>query len=404
MKKTTFLLLFGAISLFPVTLSAQWTSNATTVFLQPAELCKNTCVGTTTPPASVQFLSNACQGKMFGIVGQNLQAVAAPSCGVEGFSNNSLATNTNDGIGTWGYTGYAGTGKAFGARGYANNFNTTSGTAYGVHGEAFISNCSPIGTIFPSVQVAIGVYGYGSAPSCGFIGKAWALYGDGNTFTNGNYYNISDARLKTNITDVKAALGTLSQLQAKTYEFRKDGQYQFTSLPAGRQIGFLAQDMEKVLPDLVADAPLYIHDQKDSRETARTEAIKSINYMGLIPVLTQAISELKGEVDGLRAELLALKSKKPADIKAVVGQLLQNNPNPFSQSTVIRYNLPTEVKQASLLIFDMQGKQVKQVVLSGRTNGSYTLQANELTAGMYIYTLVADGKEIETLRMILTKE
>jgi Secretion system C-terminal sorting domain/Chaperone of endosialidase len=196
----------------------------------------------------------------------------------------------------------------------------------------------------------------------------------------------------------------LGQLQAKTYEFRKDGQYQFTSLPQGKQIGFLAQDVEKILPELVSDAPLYIHDQTDGRQAPRTESIKAINYTGLIPILTQAINELSAEINQLKTELATLKSKAANNIQSVTGQLLQNTPNPFSQSTVIRYNLAQTVKQASLLIFDLQGKQVKQITLSSRSNGSYTLQAGELTAGMYIYTLLADGKEIESLRMILTKE
>lgn len=408
MKKTLAMLLTAALVLSaPLSILSQpWTSNPTNVFLVAADLCKNTSVGTTTPAASVQFMSNACAGKIFGVVGQNTQAVNITSCGVEGFSHNTLATNTSEGIGTWGYTEYAGTGKAYGARGYAKSSNTASGTAYGVYGEAYINNCAPVvagGGGVPPTQVAIGVYGYGSAPLCGLAGKAWAIYGDGNTFTSGTY-TASDARLKTNMGNVKAALATLGQLQAKTYEFRKDGQYQFTSLPQGKQIGFLAQDVEKILPELVSDAPLYIHDQTDGRQAPRTESIKAINYTGLIPILTQAINELSAEVNQLKTELATLKSKAANNIQLVTGQLLQNTPNPFSQSTVIRYNLAQTVKQASLLIFDLQGKQVKQITLSGRSNGSYTLQAGELTAGMYIYSLLADGKEIESLRMILTKD
>jgi hypothetical protein len=408
MKKASTMLLTAALLLCaPFGLLAQpWTSNATNVFLVPADLCKNTSVGIATTPASVQFLSNACTGRAFGAVGQNTQTITSLSCGVEGWSNNASTTNTSDGVGTWGYTQYAGLGKAFGARGFANSTNTTGGTAYGVYGEAYINNCAAVDTgagSLPPLRVALGVYGYGSAPFCGIPGKAWALYGDGNTFTTGTY-TASDARLKSNVRNVSGALSLLGQLQAKTYEFRKDGQYQFTALPQGKQLGFLAQDIEKVLPELVTEAPLYIHDQQSGRESPRSESIKAVNYTGLIPVLTQAVNELKAEVDELRAELAALKSKGAGGIQPVTGQLMQNSPNPFSRSTVIRYNLSTSVHQANLLIFDMQGKQVKQVVLSGRSNGSYTLQANELQAGMYIYTLMADGKEIESLRMILTKE
>jgi Chaperone of endosialidase/Secretion system C-terminal sorting domain len=401
MKKAT-MLLSAALILAPSTLLAQWTTYAGPV-IAPTVLCNPVGMGINVIPGSVQTLSNACPGRIFGLVGQNRQAVAALSCGVEGFSQNTLVANTNECIGTWGFTEHSGTGLAYGARGYAKSFNTTAGTAFGVYGEAIISNCGVPGTGTPPTNVAIGLYGIATAPSCG-TANSWALYANGKTFTPGAAWTASDARLKTNIADVKSALGIVRNLHAKTYSFRKDGQYQHTGLPAGNQIGFLAQDIEKVLPELVTDAPLFFTDTQDGRSNPRSENIKAINYTGLIPVLTQAINELKDEVDALRAELATLKSKKADDGKAVAGQLLQNNPNPFSQSTTIRYNLPVDVKQATLLIFDMQGKQVKQAALSNRGNGSYLLQGSELTAGMYLYTLMADGKEIETRRMILTKD
>jgi hypothetical protein len=399
MKKATSLLA-AAVIFFPVTVLAQWTTTGSVV--HPITLTNQVSVGTSTPPASVHFLSNATSSRAFGVVGQNRQAIAALSCGVEGFSQNTLAANTNECIGTWGFTEHSGTGIAYGARGYAKSLNTTAGTAFGVYGEAIISNCGVPGTGTPPTNVAVGLYGIATAPACGTL-NSWALYANGKSFTPGAVWSASDARLKTNITNIESALGIVGQLQAKTYEFRRDGGYRNTGLPSGKQIGFLAQDVEKVLPELVTDAPLFIHDNADGRTAPRAEQIKAINYDGLIPVLTQAINELKGEVDALRAELAVLKSRK-ADEGRTAAQLLQNSPNPFSSSTTIRYNLPQEVKQATLLIFDMQGKQVKQVVLNNRSNGSYVLQAGELTAGMYLYTLMADGKEVETRRMILTKE
>jgi hypothetical protein len=51
----------------------------------------------------------------------------------------------------------------------------------------------------------------------------------------------------------------------------------------------------------------------------------------------------------------------------------------------------------------MQGKQIESYALASRGHGSLTIQGHSLPAGMYMYALVADGKEVGTKRMILTK-
>jgi hypothetical protein len=83
--------------------------------------------------------------------------------------------------------------------------------------------------------------------------------------------------------------------------------------------------------------------------------------------------------------------------------LQQNAPNPFSQTTQIKYYLPATVKTAYLCIYDLQGAQLKQTAIQERGEGVQTLHGSELKAGMYLYTLIADGQEVDTKRMILTK-
>ncbi|NJO01931.1 MAG: T9SS type A sorting domain-containing protein [Bacteroidia bacterium] len=69
----------------------------------------------------------------------------------------------------------------------------------------------------------------------------------------------------------------------------------------------------------------------------------------------------------------------------------------------MRFSLPDGVQQAQLLIYDLQGNQIKALNLSQRGEGQISLQAESLNAGMYIYALVADGKVIDEKKMILTK-
>jgi hypothetical protein len=84
-------------------------------------------------------------------------------------------------------------------------------------------------------------------------------------------------------------------------------------------------------------------------------------------------------------------------------ELFQNTPNPFDQSTQIKYYLPATVKTAFLCIYDLQGVQLKQTTIQERGEGVYTLRGLELKAGIYLYSLIADGQEVDTKRMILTK-
>ena len=55
-----------------------------------------------------------------------------------------------------------------------------------------------------------------------------------------------------------------------------------------------------------------------------------------------------------------------------------------------------------IYIYDMQGTQLKKVQLNGKGTEIITVQGSELKAGMYMYTLIVDGKEIATKKMILT--
>jgi len=50
----------------------------------------------------------------------------------------------------------------------------------------------------------------------------------------------------------------------------------------------------------------------------------------------------------------------------------------------------------------MSGVLLKTIQINQRGSGNVTMNGNELNAGMYMYTLVADGKEVDTKKMILT--
>jgi hypothetical protein len=91
---------------------------------------------------------------------------------------------------------------------------------------------------------------------------------NGDATFAGNLNINSDARLKANIISLGSTLAKLLQIDGKSYTMKKDENKK-------QKIGLLAQDIEKVFPELVSES----------------NGIKSVNYQGLVPVLINALKE-----------------------------------------------------------------------------------------------------------------
>jgi hypothetical protein len=123
-----------------------------------------------------------------------------------------------------------------------------------------------------------GVWGLCSNTTTGFAGVF-----NGNVTISGTLTQASDQRLKENIKPVESVLDKVMQLKPSSYNYKKE--YRRMNLAGGMQMGFVAQEMEKVFPQLVSIIP-------DKRiDGSKISDYKSINYMGLIPILTKAIQE-----------------------------------------------------------------------------------------------------------------
>lgn len=163
------------------------------------------------------------------------------------------------------------------------------------------------------------------------------------------------------------------------------------------RLGFIAQDMEKIIPEAV----LY---EKD-------EDKYYIEYNAIIPVIVEAMKEQQAQIDLLKSELAAcceanLKSGSTNGMDNVnenQAKLYQNTPNPFSAQTTIRVEIPETVRSAQLHICNMTGILLKTIDVPQRGSGNVIISANEFVAGMYLYSLVCDGKIVETKQMLLTE-
>ena len=123
------------------------------------------------------------------------------------------------------------------------------------------------------------------------------FYGDGSNLTysqlnvNGNIsatgdiiaYYTSDGRLKKNIIEIPKALEKISTIRGVEY----DWDTQLQKLYSGHDVGVIAQEIEEVLPSAVID---------------RKSGYKAVKYEKIVPLLIQAIKELKAEVEILKSK------------------------------------------------------------------------------------------------------
>lgn len=84
--------------------------------------------------------------------------------------------------------------------------------------------------------------------------------------------------------------------------------------------------------------------------------------------------------------------------------LAQNYPNPFNPSTTIQYSI-SEAGNVKLLVFDITGRQVSELLNQRQNAGSYTISfdAENLSSGMYFYRLETEGGFSKTNKMLLIK-
>lgn len=249
----------------------------------------------------------------------------------------------------------------------------------------------------------IGVYGTVN----GTPAPSYAGYFDGSIYVSG-MVAPSDQRLKQNVNTFSNAQEIIQKLEPKTYTYRTK-EYAQMALPREQQYGLIAQELEKILPELVS--PVTHPAQYDEKGNKISEEVqfKGINYIGLIPILIQnakeqqeTINALVTELDNVRKDLSNIRSSR-VETAGVTATLEQNIPNPSSASTSISYFIPETTADAVIMVFDMNGQLIKKFDLREKGKGSIVINAGELTAGMYMYSLIADDKEVDTKRMILTK-
>ena len=81
--------------------------------------------------------------------------------------------------------------------------------------------------------------------------------------------------------------------------------------------------------------------------------------------------------------------------------LYQNIPNPFNQTSSIRYFLPNNVGSANMVFSDANGKLISNIVLENRGEQELVINKQGLSKGVYFYTLYIDGQRFDSMKMII---
>ena len=211
-------------------------------------------------------------------------------------------------------------------------------------------------------------------------------------------------------------------LQLKTYSYKIKHN---TVIDSKTTFGFLAQEIHTVLPDITDTAkgimlidyqqiiPLLVEALKEQQsvidkiknDMSQRQVMRLINTgtdkQNNLDSLMRVINEIKNQITQCCNQKQIQKLETNQNETSYFSTLFQNIPNPFSEKTIIEFEIIERFSNASIMIFDMQGILKKTIPITQNGKGQITINGNELKAGMYLYSLLVDNKEIDTKRMIL---
>lgn len=383
-------------------------------------------IGTTNPlyslelkkvanPSSISntygFLSDV-KGNLNGDVwGAKINAIeGVETYGLDVFANGTSDNSTNT---------YAINSKVQASRGNTHGLkiDVTNSSASSVNNYGIRTDATALGS---SNVVNFGIYAnigsVGSAASYAGYFKASnttnAAFFNGTVVTVGGTTTISDRKFKKDVNGVEDALESIMEMKPSTYKFHEQDKFPSFNFPEEKQYGFIAQELESVVPELVKDGINPAQFDKEGNKIGDEVKFKSVNYTAIIPILTAGIQEQQAIIESQNEKIQLLEERLNKleaestginiDNRIAEGvELYQNVPNPFRGYTSIDYRLPDNATNAQIKIFDMNGKHIKNVQLEGTGEGKVNISADELSAGMYLYSLIINGAEVATKRMVI---
>jgi hypothetical protein len=168
--------------------------------------------------------------------------------------------------------------------GKSNNDVTGAGHKINANGETFHTANTT------SVQNTLHVFDQADSAYRFYVGQAGT--GAGNIYaTNTSITAISDVRLKENIKDLETGLSEVMSLKPRRFDWKKGEGSDIKNVA-----GFIAQEVETVLPDLIGN---YLHEELDDA--------KSVRMGDMLPTLVKAIQEQQTIIEDLKSRIETLE-------------------------------------------------------------------------------------------------
>ena len=300
------------------------------------------------------------------------------------------------------------TGRAFGLRGVAGN--CTSGYNFGVLGA------------LQGSQAGAAIFGTTSGKTLGLrVDERYAGYFDGNVKVTGslqgNVVNSAEVNAKSTQTlrPINSALDGIASANPFMYIVRTQVPGIGTGVvpDSATLTGTVAPTSDPVVSFGKSYYALDVNAVKQSFPALIIEDAKGneyVNYTQLVPILVQAIKELKTELDDLKEAVAASGTRKVNAATNIAtntldegwGSISQNTPNPFTGQSTVRVSVPDDASDAYIDILTLNGASVKRIPVSNGLS-EVSLSSFDFAPGTYLYTLVVNGKVSETRRMIVNR-
>lgn len=128
--------------------------------------------------------------------------------------------------------------------------------------------------------------------------------------------------------------------------------------------------------------------------------IDDIRVFG-VKLTPQQIVQIQAMTGNSGGRIAASPEQTIADEFIDEAALSQNYPNSFTDVTNVEVNIPHSVKVARLNVYDLTGRSLQNIVVEGRGPTSISVSKGDMHAGVYIYTLITDGKIVGHKRMMI---
>ncbi len=373
---------------------------------------QNTSVGFTSLNYNTTGNSNTANGyesMRENTIGSNNTASGTASL----YQNTTGYSNAAFGSGSLSFNTIGFSNTAIGAGALSTNLSGNYNTTLGFYANVFANNFTN--------ATAIGNQAIVDASDKVRIGNTSVSSIGGQV----SWTSFSDARIKDNVQENIPGLEFINELRPVTFHYnvnkedallgindtiQADGKFDIEQMQFS---GFLAQEVEAAANKI----------DYDFSGVDKSGNIMGLRYAEFVVPLVKAVQELDERNNELQSENEALKTRldrleslilnnstginrTEQDIllnsNTLSAKLEQNTPNPFNGTTAINYFVPENTYSAQIKINNNLGVEIKTLNIA-HGKGTITLYASDIPSGNYSYSLIIDGRIIDTKNLIIVK-